>query len=123
VRVFRRFGQKLNHIDLQVLDVQRAALFFERCLAFELQTSRTSPAIAILGDKDGFVLVLQRSKDGATPIYPDGFHVGCLVDTIDEVRAFHAKAKEEGHVVSDIDTNSRGTMTYCRAPVAMSSSR
>jgi catechol 2,3-dioxygenase-like lactoylglutathione lyase family enzyme len=107
---------KLNHIDLQVVDVQAAVLFFERCLGFTLESNRSSPAIAILGDGDGFVLVLQRSKDGLAPVYPDGFHVGCLVDTVDEVHAFHAKAKSEGVGVSDVQHNGRGTLTYCNAP-------
>lgn len=107
---------KLNHIDLQVLDVQAAVLFFERCLGFSLQTSRTSPAIAILDDGDGFVLVLQRTQDGALPAYPEGFHIGCLVDTVEQVHAFHAKATLEGLAPSDVQRDNRGTRTYCKAP-------
>ena len=47
---------KLNHLDLQVSDVQRSVAFFEH-FTFQLRSSRTSPAIAIMDDGDGFVLV------------------------------------------------------------------
>jgi len=106
---------KLNHIDLHVGDVQRTAAFFERYFGFALRTSRTSPAIAILDDGDGFVLVLQRAKDDAYT-YPDGFHVGFLVDDEEQVIAFQAAARRDGLDVSDVDRNARGVMTYCRAP-------
>lgn len=104
----------LNHIDLQVSDVQATVLFFERLLGFTLTSSRTSPAIAILTNDEGFSLVLQRAK--GTAGYPEGFHVGCMVGTVEEVVAFHAKARDAGYHVSDVDTNNRGTMVYCRAP-------
>lgn len=105
---------KLNHIDLQVPDVQETASFFERWLGFTHRSSRTSPAIAILGGEDGFVLVLQRKKDDAP--YPDGFHVGFLIDREDDVIDFQRRAREAGLQVSDVDRNARGTMVYCMAP-------
>ena len=106
---------KLNHLDLQVSDVQRSVDFFERYFDLELRSSRTSPAIAILGDSHGFVLVLQRKKSEAEA-YPDGFHVGFLVDDVESVHRAHARAKEGGLDVTDVITNNRGVMVYCRAP-------
>lgn len=105
----------LNHIDLQVPDVQGAALFFERYFGFEHRSSRTSPAVAILGDAHGFVLVLQRKRRD-DEAYPEGFHVGFLVESEDLVRAFHERARGEGLVISDLQSNNRGLMTYCHAP-------
>ncbi len=104
----------LNHLDLQVSDVQQSVVFFER-FGLELRTSRTSPALAILGDQQGFVLVLQRCKTG-TPSYPEGFHLGFLVGDVETVLRFHERAREDGLAVSDVDRNSRGTMVYCRSP-------
>ncbi len=106
---------KLNHIDLQVPDVQETAAFFERWLGFTHTSSRTSPAIAILRGEDGFVLVLQRKKDESEQ-YPDGFHVGFLVEREDIVIDFQRRAREAGLVISDVDRNARGTMAYCHAP-------
>lgn len=104
---------KLNHLDLQVSDVQRSVEFFERGFGLQLTSSRSSPAIAILTDGQGFVLVLQRC---AAPRYPEGFHLGFLVDDVETVTGFHARAREAGLVVSDLIHNGRGTLVYCQAP-------
>ncbi|WNG36862.1 VOC family protein [Archangium violaceum] len=106
---------KLNHIDLHVPDVQRAVLFFERYFDFELQSNRTSPAIAILSDRHGFVLVLQRLKDPAH-VYPEGFHVGFLVENEDIVLGFHERVRSDGLEVSQVLRNNRGVLVYCKAP-------
>ena len=104
---------RLNHLDLQVTDVLRTVEFFETIFGLELQSSRRSPAIAILGDGAGFVLVLQRRE---AVVYPDGFHLGFLVDDVATVHEIHARARAAGLEIGDIDSNNRGTMTYCRAP-------
>jgi catechol 2,3-dioxygenase-like lactoylglutathione lyase family enzyme len=105
---------KLNHLDLQVSDVQRSAALFEQLLGLQLESSRTSPALAILTDGAGFTLVLQRRKNDADR-YPEGFHCGFLVDDVETVRGFHAKAS--GHPdleVSEIIENNRGVLVYVR---------
>jgi catechol 2,3-dioxygenase-like lactoylglutathione lyase family enzyme len=103
----------LNHLDLQVADVQRSVDLFERLLGLRLQSSRTSPAIAILSDGAGFTLVLQRRKDDAP--YPDGFHFGFLVDDPATVRAFQAAARAwDSLEVSEVLENGRGVLTYAR---------
>ena len=106
---------KLNHLDLQVSDVQRSVAFFEHYFGLELRSSRTSPALAILSDQHGFVLVLQRKKDDAEK-YPDGFHVGFFVDDVESVHRAHARATEGGIQVSAVIENNRGVMIYCTAP-------
>lgn len=104
---------RINHLDLQVTDVHRSVEFFEQHFGLELQSSRSSPALAILGDGHGFVLVLQRRDVVA---YPAGFHVGFLVDDVETVHAHHARAKAAGLQISDVEVNGRGTLTYCVAP-------
>jgi len=104
---------KLNHLDLQVSDVQRTVALFEELFGFRLQSSRSSPALAILTDGEGFTLVLQRRKS-ETEAYPDGFHVGFLVADQDVVRDFHARAQGRGLDVSQVIENGRGVLVYCR---------
>lgn len=104
---------RLNHLDLQVSDVQKTVAFFTTIFGLELQSNPRSPEIAILGDGEGFVLVLQR-RDPV--VYPEGFHLGFLVDDVAIVHALHTRARAAGLEISDIDTNNRGTMTHCRAP-------
>jgi len=106
---------KLNHLDLQVNDVQRTVTFFEDAFGFQLQSNRRSSSIAILSDSDGFVLVLQRKKF-ETDGYPDGFHFGFLVDDVETVHRFYATAHQLGLEVSEIIDNGRGTHVYCKGP-------
>jgi catechol 2,3-dioxygenase-like lactoylglutathione lyase family enzyme len=105
---------RLNHIDLQVPDVQEAARFFERWLAFEHTSNRESPAIAILRAADGFTLVLQRRAEAER--YPEGFHIGFLLADEQAVLEFHARARAGGLAISDVQRNGRGTLSYLRGP-------
>ena len=104
---------KLNHLDLQVSDVRQTVAFFENVFDLQLTSNRSSPAIAILSDGAGFVLVLQRQEK---PSYPEGFHLGFLVDDVDIVHRMCSRSKAAGLEVSEIITNNRGTMIYCRMP-------
>jgi catechol 2,3-dioxygenase-like lactoylglutathione lyase family enzyme len=106
---------KLNHLDLQVADVPLAVTFFEEAFGFQLQSNRWSSAIAFLSDGDGFVLVLHRQK-AETDRYPDGFHFGFLVDDVESVRRFHARAQALGLETSEVIENGRGTQVYCSGP-------
>ena len=101
----------LNHLDLQVSNVQATAAFLEAFFGFALETSRASPAIAVLRGAGGVVLVLQRAS---SPVYPEGFHFGFLVDDVATVEAKHAALVAARADVSAIDVNARGTMIYCR---------
>jgi catechol 2,3-dioxygenase-like lactoylglutathione lyase family enzyme len=107
---------KLNHLDLQVPDVRAAVDFFERYFDLELCSNRNSPAIAILSDRHGFTLVLQRTQD-AQASYPEEFHIGFLIDDEDEVRRHHARLVADGiSPLSNVIQNNRGVMFYCRGP-------
>lgn len=104
---------KLNHVDLQVHDVQAAAALFTALFDFTLVSNPSSPAIAILHGEGETTLVLQQRKDDAP--WPEGFHIGFIVDDVELVHRFHARAsRHEGLTSSPVQTNGRGTMTYCR---------
>jgi catechol 2,3-dioxygenase-like lactoylglutathione lyase family enzyme len=113
-RAPERPAMKLNHLDLQVSDVRRTVALFEELLGLELQSSRDSPALAILTDGQGFVLVLQRRKSDSDS-YPSGFHFGFLVPEIQTVRDFQTRARGRGLDVSDVIENNRGTLAYWRS--------
>ena len=105
---------KLNHLDLQVPDVQSTASFFVTHFDFTHQSNRKSPAIAILSGSDGFTLVLQRNEDDEP--YPDGFHLGFLVDDDAAVEAAHARLKAANVSCSEPIRNGRGLAIYVAAP-------
>ena len=105
---------KLNHLDLQVSDVQQLAAFLERHFDLVRLSNDRSPAIAILHDGAGFTLVIQRRTDDAR--YPDGFHIGFIHEGAAAVRAHHARLAGAGLSTSPIDVNARGTRFYLTAP-------
>lgn len=104
----------INHLDLLVHDVAATSAFFERYFGLRIETNPGSPALVIMTDPEGFVLVLQRAPAGAH--YPPGFHLGFLLDDVESVRALHARASADGAAVSDVIVNGRGTMIYLTAP-------
>lgn len=110
----RLVGMKLNHLDLQVTDVGRSAEFFERYFGLCTRSNPGSTALVILTDEAGFVLVLQRAQVELR--YPEGFHLGFLLEHVDDVHALQARAKADGTPVSDVIVNGRGTMIYLTAP-------
>lgn len=105
---------KLNHLDLHVQDVIATAAFFQRYFGLAIRSNPQSSALVILTDESGFVLVLQRAKSAER--YPEGFHVGFLLDDVPSVLALHARAVADGVPVSDIIVNGRGTMVYLTLP-------
>jgi len=107
-------GMQINHLDLQVRDVRATSEFFQRYFGLRVQSKPSSPALVILTDPQGFVLVLQRTP--AAGPYPEGFHLGFLIDSVEAVRAIHARATADGTPVSDVIVNGRGTMIYLSAP-------
>ncbi len=104
----------LNHVDLQVHDAARTAAFFERYFGLCVRSNPGSAALVILTDEAGFVLVLQRAQSDAR--YPEGFHLGFLLEDERAVHALHARASTDGTPVSEVIVNGRGTMIYLTAP-------
>ena len=105
---------KLNHLDLQVQDVATTKAFFERYFGLRTQSNPNSPALVIMKDEGGFVLVLQRAR--APHRYPEGFHLGFSVADLASVHTLHARALADGTQVSDVLVNGRGAVIYLTAP-------
>jgi catechol 2,3-dioxygenase-like lactoylglutathione lyase family enzyme len=106
---------KLNHLDLQVSDVPALTTFLVEHFDLQPRTRLDSPRLAILTDGHGFTLVIQRRKhDGET--YPEGAHIGFLVNDPAEVHTRRARIAAAGVAISDATTTARGTSCYCRAP-------
>lgn len=104
---------KLNHLDVQVPDVQACAAFFTTHFDFTQVSNPHSPAIAILTGEGPFTLVLQHHPK---PEYPEGFHLGFLVDDVHTVHEHRARLVAANLSPSAVQVNGRGTMFYLRAP-------
>ena len=112
---------QLNHLNLVTPDVPALCDFFTRFFGFGLLDMRGRGAFAVLRGADGFALNLMRNgRDGATAAYPDGFHVGFLVDRPDEVLAKHRELDEAGFQPGEVQRLTRGgaptIIFYCEAP-------
>lgn len=104
---------KLNHLDLLVRDVPATVDYFARYFGLQPRTKTDAPALAVLTDGHGFTLVLQRAD---APSYPGHFHLGFLVDDVEQVRALQARARADGAEVSELTVDGRGTHVYFAAP-------
>ena len=83
----------LNHLNLCVDDLAGAVNLFQQSFDFHLM-ERKGDAIAIMTDGGGFTLVLSNRQafGGETPtIYPEGFHVGFIVETSGQVDQIHRR--------------------------------
>ena len=110
-----RCSVKLNHLDLPVADVPSVTAFLVDHFNLRPRTRLTSPVFAILDDEHGFVLVLQRrAREDAS--FPDGLHIGFLVDDPAIVFERRARLAAAGLAVSEVETDGRGTRCYCRGP-------
>lgn len=106
-------AMKLNHLDLLVRDVPATVAYLTRYFGLTARTKPDSPALAVMTDGQGFVLVVQHCEQ---PSYPGHFHFGFLVDDPESVRSLQARARADGVEVSEVIENGRGTMIYFTAP-------
>jgi catechol 2,3-dioxygenase-like lactoylglutathione lyase family enzyme len=88
---------KLNHLNLCVLDLGEARRFFEELFDFEF-VDQKGDAILVMNDRDGFTLVISDPTKfgGDSATYPEGFHVGFLLDTSEHVDATYSRLIEAG---------------------------
>lgn len=84
----------INHINLPVSNVKRVSEFFETYLAFTIAEVKGDYAIAVLKNESNFILVIMPLK--ANDVYPDAFHIGFMLDSIEDVDALHKKLSEGG---------------------------
>ena len=92
---------QLNHLNLCVDDLAQARTFFESLFDFETVDQR-GKALVVMTDRQGFTLVLSDPKafGGDTPHYPEGFHVGFIVEEPAQVDQTHDRLASAGIAVN-----------------------
>ncbi len=105
---------QLNHLNLCVDDLTRACTFFQNCFDFQFLEQK-GDAIVVMTDGHGFTLVLSNSHafghEEMQP-YPEGFHVGFLLDTGAQVdQAYHRLAAAEVQLTRE-PRNMRGSYGF-----------
>jgi catechol 2,3-dioxygenase-like lactoylglutathione lyase family enzyme len=89
---------RLNHVNLVVEDLDGAQDFFRRLFGFVL-LDRKGDAVVVMDDGQGFTLVLSNAQafGGEPPVrYPEGFHVGFILETREEVDRSHERLTATG---------------------------
>lgn len=104
---------RLNHLNLGLLDLAEARRFFEDHFDFEL-LDRKGDAVLVMGDRQGFTLVISDPTKfgGVGADYPEGFHVGFLVETADLVDATHSRLARGGVEIPNPPRTMRGSYGF-----------
>ncbi|HEV2282744.1 MAG TPA: VOC family protein [bacterium] len=110
---------KLNHIDLQVSDVDAAREFFERHFGLR-STYRRAGQIALLEDDSGLELGVSNLRSSPPPQYPPDFHVGFVLESASDVREVY-KRLQAGGVGIKMDLREGGPNLFfvCEGPDAI----
>ncbi len=107
---------RLNHVDLQVSDIDAAREFFEK--HFRLRCIyRRERQIALLRDESGLELGVSNLHGSPPPAYPPDFHVGFVLNSAADVRKIYERLKAEGIVIK-IDLREGGPNVFfvCEGP-------
>lgn len=97
---------KLNHIDLQVSDVDTAREFFERFFGLRCRYQRQKQ-IAIFENDSGFELAISNLFNSPPPSYPPDFHVGFVLEHAVDVRDVYELLKA-GEIPMKLDLGVQG---------------
>ena len=106
----------LNHLDLQVTDVERARRFFEDHFGLRLVHQRKDQ-LAILEDQAGFSLGVSNLYGSASPAYPPDFHIGFILETEAEVRTSYDRLRAAGvPIKSELSRGGPNLYFMCLGP-------
>lgn len=101
----------INHLNLVVPDVSKAATFFETYFNFHCDIVKGDNQIAVLTNKEKFSLVIMGSKTGDIN-YPAAFHTGFILDSPEAVDALHKKLADGNISVPDIPKKIRNSYGF-----------
>jgi catechol 2,3-dioxygenase-like lactoylglutathione lyase family enzyme len=114
-----RLAMRLNHINLQVSDVDAAREFFERFFGMRCRYQRQTQ-IAIFESDTGFEFAVSNLFNSPPPSYPPEFHVGFVLERTKDVRDIYERLKAAG-VAMKVDLGIQGPalVFQCLGPDAI----
>src|SRR5262245_25117093 len=86
---------RLNHLDLQVSDVDAAREFFERFFGLRCRY-QGQKQIAIFEKGQGFEFAVSNLCNSPPPAYPPDFHLGFVLEHTSDVRETYDRLKAAG---------------------------
>jgi catechol 2,3-dioxygenase-like lactoylglutathione lyase family enzyme len=110
---------RLNHIDLQVSDVDAAREFFERFFGLRCRYQRQKQ-IAIFDSDTGFEFAVSNLFNSPPPSYPPDFHLGFALERTSEVRDVYERLKAAGvEMKLDLGVQGPALVFQCLGPDAI----
>jgi catechol 2,3-dioxygenase-like lactoylglutathione lyase family enzyme len=107
---------KLNHLDLQVSDVDAARAFFEQFFGLRCQYQRHKQ-IAIFEGDSGFEFAISNLFDSPPPAYPPDFHLGFVLERASDVRDAYDRLKAAGVAMKlDLGVQGPALVFQCLGP-------
>lgn len=88
---------RLNHLHLQVADLERATAFW--CDCFGLRRGRRSGDVQFLNDDAGFDLALCEETDPVA--LPEALHLGFRLGSVLEVEQLHDRLLRAGRSLAE----------------------
>lgn len=107
---------KLNHLHINVPDIQKAKAFYQDFFNFEVAFDHGDGVF--LKDSDGFLVALDPIKEDERVDFPDWYHFGFCLNSAKEVKTLFDKMKSSG-VEFDREYKEFGDAAanfYCWAP-------
>jgi len=107
---------KLNHLDLQVSDVDAARTFFEQFFSLRCRYQRQKQ-IAIFEDASGFEFAVSNLFNSPPPSYPPDFHLGFVLERSSDVRDAYDRLKAGGVAMKlDLGVQGPALVFQCLGP-------
>lgn len=103
-----------NHLSFPSTDVAATVAFFVEQLGCAAEPFGTSAVLK----RAGFDIVIEDASDRSDGVvWPENFHLGFELASVDELRALHARFKQHGvPMKTDVIQHARGSRFFCEAP-------
>lgn len=104
---------QLNHLNLCVNDLTEARALFENHFDFQFLEQK-GKALIVMTDGHGFTLVLMNTQAFGKEIqpYPNGFHVGFILETNEQVEHMYHRLSTANVQLSHEPRNMRGSYVF-----------
>lgn len=105
---------KFNHLSFPSTDVAATVAFFVEQLGCSAESFGSSAVLK----RAGFDIVIEDATDRMDQVrWPDNFHLGFELESLDELRAVHARFEQRGvSMKSGLIQHARGSRFFCEAP-------
>jgi catechol 2,3-dioxygenase-like lactoylglutathione lyase family enzyme len=91
---------KLNHLNLTVSNVPQAHRFLEKHFGLKgYQGMEPREGLSFLSDDNGTLVALFRAAKGTEAKYPEGFHIGFIQESEEQVNQVNQRLREDGYEV------------------------